>query len=136
MSIEKDLKRIADALKANTEMLQKLYDLKAGNAPVAAPAVAPPIQPVATPVPTSPVNAAPVPVATPTQPTIAPTVAPAPVTVMSAEEMNAALVAEFKRLGGREQIDATLTSFGITSVNDCPAEKQQEVLTAIRALQP
>jgi len=92
MSLENNLKLNTEALKANTELLQKLYDLKAGS--VAAPAVA-----------------------------------------FTAEEMNAAIVAEFKRIGAREPIDAVMTAMGINGVNECPAEKQQELIAAIKAIQ-
>jgi len=137
MSIESNLKRIADALEVIAKSMEKQ-----ANPLVEAPAIATPVK---TPPIASTHEDIPAPPVTPTQPVheVVPTVVVPPptqpvttasVTVMTAKEMNDALVTEFKRLGGREKIDVILTSFGITSVNDCPAEKQAEVLAAIRAL--
>ena len=118
MTIEKDLKDNTAALNANTEILQKLYDLKAGAtaAPVAA-------APVAAPVAAAAPAAAPV------------AAAPVAVVAKSPEEMNTWLVSEFKRLGNnREPIDAAMSALGVISVTDLPAEKQPELIAAVQAI--
>lgn len=134
MVIEKDLKDNTAALKANTEILQKLYDLKTDNVTPAAP-VAAPAQPAA-PVPAtmSPPTAQTAPAAQPAAP--APVAAPADVsTLKSDEEMNNILITEFKRLGGREKIDDVMTSMGVTGVTGLTAEVQQQLITAVQAIQ-
>jgi hypothetical protein len=48
--------------------------------------------------------------------------------------MNAELVKEFQRLGGREQIDTAMKERGITGVTGLAADAQTELLNAIRAI--
>lgn len=143
MPIEKDLKDNTAALNANTAILQKLYDIKTTGAAIVAPTTA-----------TKVVKPTPAPVAPMSSPTVAPAPmapAPAPAAVaqpaavaaapvqqslvaLSPEQMNEALVAEFQRVGDRTPIDAAMTALGVTSVNDLPADKQQELLAAVRAI--
>lgn len=136
MSIEKDLKDNTAALKANTEILQKLYDLKTNTtSTAAAPTPATPTPMVAAPAPTpaTPTPATPTPMA----PALAPAPTPAPATplaVLSAEEMNTFFVTEYKRIGKREPIDAAMAAMGVVSVTDIPAEKQQELIAAVQAI--
>ena len=141
MPIEKDLKDNTAALKANTEMLQKLYDLKAGTpVPVAAAPVA--AQPVAVPIPAAevavaqPVPAAPIPAITAAPVATAAPVVAQPAPVASVKEMNTILVSEFKRIGSREPIDAAMISLGVNGVAELPADKQQELIAKIAAIQP
>jgi len=62
-------------------------------------------------------------------------VAAAPVADMTPVELNAALVVEFKRLGGRELIDEVMTKqFNIQSINDLAAEQRGALITAVKAL--
>lgn len=55
---------------------------------------------------------------------------------MSADDLNAALVEEFKRLGSREPIDKVLRSepFQVQSIIDLHPEQYQSVLDAVRAV--
>jgi len=53
---------------------------------------------------------------------------------MTDEQMNAALVAEFQRLGGREGIDKVMAEMGVTGVAGLNAEQQQQLLTAVKAI--
>ena len=48
--------------------------------------------------------------------------------------MNTVLVTEFKRIGDRAPIDAAMTALGVTSVTELPAEKQQELIAAVKAI--
>ncbi len=52
---------------------------------------------------------------------------------MTPEAMNAALIEEFKRLGGREQIDAVLKEFGVTGVSGLNPSQYADVLAKVRA---
>jgi len=141
MAIEKDLKDNTAALNANTEILQKLYDIKTADviptskapapvvaAPIAAPALteAPAAAPAAAPAQPAPVAAPPV--TSPPMPTIA------PVVTLSPEEMNNLLVSEFKRIGDRAPIDAAMSTLGVISVTDLPADKQQSLIAAVAAI--
>lgn len=117
MSIEKDLKDNTAALNANTEILQKLYDLKVASVSTDSPA------PVAAPAPAEVVPTAVVP----------PTPVAAP---MTPEEFNEALVAEFKRIGSRDPIDSAMNEMGITSVTGLTAEQQQILITNVKAIAP
>jgi hypothetical protein len=53
---------------------------------------------------------------------------------MSAEQLNAALMIEFRRLGGRDGIDAVLKSFGVTGVASLQPAQYGDVLAQVRAL--
>jgi hypothetical protein len=54
---------------------------------------------------------------------------------MSPEELNTALLVEFKRLGGdRSKIDLALADFGVTGVQQLAAAQYQPLITAVRAL--
>jgi len=129
MSIENNLKRIADSL----ESIAKSMEMKA-KPPMTASAIA--LQSEQTLAPIVAVDPAPTEVnsqvAPPTTAAAAATINP-PAT-MSAEEMNTALVAEFSRLGSREPIDTAMATLGVTSVADLAADQQQALLTAVRAI--
>lgn len=144
MSLESNIKRIADSL----EIIAKCMSNPQVEAPqpAAAPAqtVAPaPLaqQTVAVPpahIPPQNVPAPPQNVPAPPQPAApvaAPVAAPA-VTAMTDDDLNKALVVEFNRLGKREAIDQAMAQTGITSCRGLSGEQQQALLAAVRALQP
>ena len=137
MSIENNLKRIADALEALVaqKVAQKAgADVKVNEvvqqvapAPVAEKPVAPQ-QPVA---PQAPAPVPPAPVA---EKPVAPQ-APAPAAPsMTPEELNNALVVEFRRLGSREAIDQAMAELGVTSVNDLKPEQYNVLLTKVQGI--
>lgn len=135
MSLENNVKRIADALEALVKAQGAIVTpsdntsvVNATPAQTVAPAPAP-VQPAA---PVAPVQtAAP---AAPVQP--AAVAQPAATGAMTAEQLNAAFMVEFKRLGAREPIDAVLTQYGVSGVQQLTPEQHQPVLAAVRALQP
>ncbi|MCP4967547.1 MAG: hypothetical protein GY926_20225 [bacterium] len=54
---------------------------------------------------------------------------------MSLEDLNAAMIVEFQRIGSREPIDNVMqTQFGVTGVTTLPAEQYQPLLDAVRAI--
>lgn len=53
---------------------------------------------------------------------------------MTPEELNNALVVEFRRLGSREGIDQAMSEFGVTSVNDLKPEQYGELLAKVKVL--
>jgi hypothetical protein len=55
---------------------------------------------------------------------------------MTVEELNTALVAEFKRLGGREGIDAEIAKLGASSISEVDASQYAGLLNAVKAIQP
>jgi hypothetical protein len=136
MSIENNLKRIADALEKLVEQ---------GNNPLITVSTDPVIEMTSTaaPAPAQPAVAGPTVESTTENPALVPAPAPAPVaetttaavtTALTDEAMNAELVAEFKRLGGREQIDIEMTKLGIAGVAGLTADVQNTLLLAIRAI--
>ena len=149
MSIENNLKRIADALET---IASNMSTTAAAPAPVDAPAAPAPATPLTAgdtldaPVVTSTAPVAPtagdvsVPTPAPVAPapalveTPAPAPAATPAAALSAEEMNTLLVAEFKRIGDRAPIDAAMSSLGVISVTDLPADKQQSLIAAVAAI--
>lgn len=122
MSIENNLKRIADALealvaqKAGANVKVNEVVQQVAPAPVAEKPVAP--APPA-PVPPAPVPPAPVPPAAPS---------------MTPEELNNALVVEFRRLGSREAIDQAMAELGVTSVKDLKPEQYNVLLTKVQGI--
>jgi hypothetical protein len=153
MSLENNLKRIADSLELIATSLDNLSagalaapapngtyvnengdncsKVDATNTPGAAPA--PPAgQEASTAATSTGAQTAPPP---PAQEASAAPAALEVTAILSAEEMNNALVAEFKRLGSREPIDQAMANLGVSSVVDLPADKQQELLAAVRAIQ-
>jgi len=115
MPIEKDLKRIADALEIIAAQMDgaTAAPKTAKPKPVAQPALASvPPAPVAAPIPAAPVAAV----------------------LLSPEELNATLVAEFKRIGDRKPIDDAMAALGVVSVGDLPNEKQAELIAAVKAI--
>lgn len=146
MSIENNLKRIADALETIANAMNKTPCDDCGNmdgyrtpAPttldIPEPATPAPIQEAPAPIITNntPAPGQPSQTATP----VAPAPAPAPAQgaiVMSPEELNNVLVAEFKRIGDRGPIDAAMNAMGVSSVNELPAERQAELIANIKAI--
>lgn len=148
MSIELNLKtlaenstRIADALET---LVSKLSHI---DAAVQAEAPAQPAAPQAPVAPTPPVAEQPAPTppaapqapaapAAPAQPATAPVApaAPAAAPAMTPEELNNALVVEFQRLSGRDQIDAAIRELGATTITDLPAEHYQSLLAKVQAI--
>ena len=137
MSIENNLKRIADALealvaqKAGADVKVNEVVQQVAPAPVAEKPVAPaPQQPVA---PQAPAPAPQAPVAE--KPVAPAPQAPAPVAPsMTPEELNNALVVEFRRLGSREAIDNAMAELGVTSVNDLKPEQYNVLLTKVQGI--
>jgi len=119
MSIENDLKRIADAL----ELIAK--SMVYPSVTIAAPA--PSTQSESKSEATPPQGAA------EAINTAAPAPAPA-VTPMTPRELNATLVKEFNRLGDRAPIDNALREMGVTGVTELPAERYQELLSKVQAI--
>ena len=113
MSIENNLKHIADAL----EKIAGSTEAPAPAAPAPAPAPAP-----AAPAPAAPAPAAPA--AHPAHPAAA----------MTVEQLNEALVVEFRRLGSREPIDNAMAQFGVTSVNALQPVQYQPLLDVVKAI--
>jgi len=142
MSIEDNLTRIADALEKQNEitafLLDKLSHLgQAVEAPTTSAAqvsatVATPPAPAA---PVTPPPAAPV-TPPPAAPVTPPPAAPVAETtsVMTPEELNAALIIEFNRLGSREGIDACMKELDVMSLHDLTADKYDTLLTKVKAL--
>lgn len=110
MSIENNLKRIADALEAIAA---------GGHASAATLMQGGPTNPVQPPTPTEAPKPAPVAV---------------PPASMTPEELNAALVVQFNRLGGREGIDQEMAKIGASSVNQLTSEQYQPLLDAVQAI--
>ena len=161
MSIEKNIERIADALEALVHKLdhigQAVNQAEADSiveqvqtAPKQ-PVTPPPVESVAggtsTPVTTAPGAA--VPPSPPAEPvTPAPTTPPPvstpaataqvtpPPAVMTPEDLNKALVAEFQRLGSREPIDAVMRAapFNAQSITDLSVEQYAPLIAAVKAV--
>jgi hypothetical protein len=126
MAIEKDLKRIADSLETIANHLNKSFAEKLADEGYtdAVGSVEQTRSSTETTAPAAP-NA-------PTPP--AQTTAPAAPTAMTPEEMNNALVAEFKRIGDRAPIDAAMQQLGVTSVANLTAEQQHQLIATVRAI--
>lgn len=84
----------------------------------------------AVPVPPAPVAEKPV-----VPPAPVPTAPAAPVATMTPEELNSALVVEFKRLGSRDAIDNAMAELGVTSVNDLSPDQYQPLLAKVQGIQ-
>jgi hypothetical protein len=52
----------------------------------------------------------------------------------TAVELNAALVAEFRRIGSREAIVKVMSDFGVVSVNELEIEQYPLLLAEVRAI--
>jgi hypothetical protein len=78
------------------------------------PAGAPPVAPPPAPVPAAP--------------------APAPVVQMTAEQLNAALVAEVGRIGAQEPIAQTIRDMGYNGLREMPTSMYGELLNRVKAL--
>lgn len=123
MSIESNLKSIAESLAVIAQHIahpQVTVDQPATTAPDTVKADAPP------PPATTEDKAPP-----PPPPAADPVVAP-----MTPEELNALLVTEFKRLGGREPIAAVMGAapFSADSITALAPEQYQPLIDAVRAL--
>jgi hypothetical protein len=53
---------------------------------------------------------------------------------MTMQELNSALVNEFKRLGGREGIDAEIKKLGATSISEIDASQYSTLLNNVKAI--
>ena len=82
--------------------------------------------------PPAPVVEKPAPAPTPAPKPAAP--APTPAATMTPEELNNALVVEFRRLGSREAIDNAMDELGVTSVNDLKPEQYNVLLTKVQGI--
>lgn len=127
MSLENEIKKNTAAIVALTEALLKGASItpeEVTPAPPAPPKVedAPPTPPKQEEAPAPPTP--PAPPAPPEQ------AGPA----MTAEELNAAVVIEFQRLGTREPIDKVLTEMGATGISTLPAERYAEFLDKVKVL--
>lgn len=124
---------------------------QAPEAPKQPPVTPPSPEPVAggasTPVTTAPVAvvppsppAEPATLAPTTQPTISSLAVaasvPTPSVVMTPEQLNEALVAEFQRLGSREPIDTVMRAapFNAQSITDLSAEQYAPLIAAVQAV--
>lgn len=143
MSIENNLKRIAESLEKLVELQTEVKQVIADSPKQpAAPAqdATPPAPPAAE---QKTEAAAATPETTPpAPPTIEEKAPPAPSAeqpaapaAMTPQELNDALVAEFRRLGNREGIDKAMADLGVTSVNQLQPEQYQPLVDAVRAIQ-
>lgn len=125
MSLEKNIQRIADAL----ELIAKNMASAPVNTVAAAPAqvVAPVTQPTATTTVAAP------PVQQPIFAATAPVVT-APTVSITPEELNAALVVEFTRLGTDVGIRAEMAKLGVSSVTELAPAQYGVLLAAVKAL--
>ena len=134
MSIEKNIERIAISLETIASQLtadKQKYPSQTDEAetPVAeSPKAETPVaeSPKAETAPPPPTKEQPVAEAPP-----APPVTNEPAPTLSPSEMNAKLVAEVTRLGGREPIDNVLKEFGALKITDLKPEQYQEVLDKV-----
>jgi len=149
MSINSDLKRMADSLEEIVSLLKVMAPTTVTATPITAaegdpkipfpaPHVAPivAVAPVAV-APIAPVAVAPVaPVAVaPVAPVAVAPVAVAPI-VLTDLEMNAAMVAELNRIGSRDMINSIMASLGVTTASGLTIEIQQNLLAQIRQIPP
>ncbi len=155
MSIENNLERIAVALEAIAASMlhpQMKIDLTppAEPKPKKAPKAEAPAVPVAlapgesvpfaggvltNPAPIAAPVAPPAPIAAPAAPVAppAPVAVAAPPVTMTANDLNAALGAEYARLGSRAPIDNAIRELGYQGIKDMPASLYQELLNKVRA---
>ena len=146
MSIEKDLGRIATALEgilAKLDHIGTAVSQEQADTIVEAPKEAPKQTPPSpAPAADGPSTQPPVEQATVAPTTSSDTVIPAapaqdtppPVVSMTADELNTALVAEFKRLGKRDPIDAVLREFGVQSITDLKEDQYAAVINKVKAI--
>lgn len=124
MSLETSFERIAVALET---IAASLSAAPVADKPKKAAKEVPPAPPATVATPPAPPAA----VVTPPPP-------PAPVetvTHMTAQELNAQLVVEFNRLGGRTQIDRIMVEkFGAAGLTSIPESRYSELLEAVRAV--
>lgn len=135
MSIESNLKSIAESLAiiaAKLDHIGQAVDTVAPEAPkpVAAPVAAPSAVVASPSAPATPVGDTKQPAAAPasSQP------APAAPATMTVEELNNTLVVEFHRLGGRDGIDKAMADLGASSVNQLAVDQYSALINAVKAL--
>jgi len=118
MSLENNLKRIADALEMIaghlSEKFAAMYEAKDLGMTAGQPEFAPPVAPVA-------------PAAPPAPPA-------APVTY-TPEEVNGILLKEAQRLKGPTAIHAEMKRLGVTGVQSATAEQITALITAVQAIE-
>jgi len=145
MSLEDLLKENTAALIANTAAVKEMTEtmkLVSSVAPVPADMPAPaPAAPAPAPAAPAPAPAAPAPA--PAAPAPAPGVAPAPAPGMAApqmspEELNAAVVAEYNRLGGNPaamgKIQGVFKLYNVPGITHLKPEQYAEVLQKVKEL--
>lgn len=143
MSIEKNIERIATALERIAGAMEHQKPV-AEEVSKPEPAPVKDDKPATPPAPKQTEAAAPPPPAG-KQESAPSTVPPAPTTPasvstgepdMTPQELNNALVTEFKRLGNnREPIDKVMVEqFGVQSISNLPADKRRDLLAAVQAL--
>jgi len=136
MSIENNLKRIADALEKLAEgtVAEAPVEVAVVEAPVAevpAPPVAEvPAPPVEVEAPVAEVPAPPAPV----MPPVPTSTEPVSDGAMTGVELNNLLVDNVKRIGSRDGVDAVMRDMGIGSVADLDANTQLELIERVQAL--
>lgn len=147
MSIENNLERIATALEliaksAFAQVIAETPEPKPKKAPKAEAPMAPPTAPIklepgesvafAGGVLSNPAGAPPVPA--PVAPPVPAAPTPAPVVQMTAEQLNAALVAEVGRIGAQEPIAQVIRDLGYNGLREMPASLYGELLNRVKAL--
>jgi phosphopantothenate synthetase len=132
--IENNLARIADALEA---LVHKLDHIGCAVAPAVKAPPAPEVKAAAPEVKAAKAPPAPVVKAAPPAPVAkeAPPVVVETTSVMTAEELNASLVEQFKRLGMKQEpIREVMKAMGANSVLDLKPEQYSELLDKVKAL--
>lgn len=137
MSLENNIERIANAL-------EMLVAQGASQTQPASPAPAPdkkpdpvqevPEQPAPPPAPAATAPVPPAPAAAPAAPPAAPPAAAPASDITTREQLNAALVTEFKRLGGREQIDKAITDMGAQGIDTLDESRWGELIEKVKAI--
>jgi len=126
MSIENNLKRIADAVEKIADYMTA--DKQPGEPKAPKPIAPPNATPAAAPAaPQKPEAVSDTPEPKPVAPA-------APVPSMTPEELNEAMIVEFRRLGKRDPIDTVLAQFGVSGVTQLEPAQYQPVLDAIKAI--
>ncbi len=137
MTIETNLNRIADALEG---ILGKLSHIDQAVAPViteadcvrkSEPEVLPKKVVKSKPSPAPAVEVTPPP---PPAVEVTPPPPPAVEVTMTPDELNAALVIEFGRLGSRNPIDTVMREMGVGSIHDLKPEQYSVLIEKVKAL--
>ncbi|MDC0600093.1 hypothetical protein OAO65_02165 [Flavobacteriales bacterium] len=135
--IETTLERIADALEAISSKMNvpskpapKVKTVKKQEAAPVVEAPTPSVPPASAGAASSP---APV-VTPPPAPVVTPPPVVEPVVVMTPEELNAAVLVEFNRLGTQDGIRAVMAEMGVSGLTDLNPDQYAELLAKVRAL--